>query len=365
VTDAGGLFTLALIAGGIIALVAGGEAIVRGASRVSAMLGLPPVVIGLTVVAFGTSAPELAVGLQAAGAGQPDLVIGNVVGSNIYNVLLVLGLSALIAPLLVKQRLVRIDVPLMVGASIVFFVLALDGSIDLTEGLIMFGLLLGYVGLLLALARRESPDVVAEYEREYAPPPARGARAWLVNLGLLGLGLVLIVIGAGWLVEGAVTVARSLGISELVIGLTVVAIGTSLPELVTSLVAVIRDERDIAVGNIVGSNIFNLLCVLALTAVLAPDGVSVAAGALGLDIPFMLVIAVACLPIFFTGHVIARWEGALFLAYGIGYTVYLVLDATHHRALPAFELVALAVVPLTLVTLAVISLREIGRRRAA
>ena len=358
--------TALLLLAGLLSLIVGGELLVRGASRMSALLGLSPVVIGLTVVAFGTSAPELAVGVQAAFGGRADLVVGNIVGSNIYNVLLVLGASALIVPLIVQQQLVRIDVPLMIVASGAFFILALDGNISTDEGVALFLLLVLYLVAVLTLARRESPEVVKEYEAEFGLREKRGLRTWALNGSLILLGLGLLVVGAGWLVDGAVGIAVALGVSELVIGLTVVAIGTSMPELVTSIVASLRGERDIAVGNIVGSNIFNVLSVLALTAFAAPGGVAVSTAALGLDIPFMLAVSVACLPIFFTGHLIARWEGALFLLYGMGYTLYLVLDATRHEALPLFSAVTLlAVVPLTILTLIVVSVRQWRARRPA
>jgi cation:H+ antiporter len=356
--------TALLIVAGLAGLVVGGELLVRGASRLAAALGLQPVVIGLTVVAFGTSAPELAVGIQAAFDNRADLVVGNVVGSNIYNILLVLGMSALVAPLLVKQQLVRLDVPLMIGASVAMFVLALDGSIAPLEGLALFGLLLLYLVAVVRISRREEAEVVAEYAREFGPPPTRERRSWLINGAFIAGGLVALILGAQWVVRGAVATAEALGLSELVIGLTVVAIGTSLPELVTSIVASIRGERDLAVGNIVGSNIFNIMCVLALTAYVAPGGVAVSASAMALDIPFMLAVGIACLPIFFTGHVIARWEGGLFILYGLGYTGYLVLDATAHRALPLLNVVTLVlVVPLTVLTLALVTWREVSARR--
>jgi cation:H+ antiporter len=357
--------TIVLVVGGLLALVAGGELLVRGASRLSALIGLSPVVIGLTVVAFGTSAPELAVGIQAAFDGRADLMVGNVVGSNIYNVLLVLGLSALVAPLIVQQQLVRIDVPLMVLASAAFYILALDGNISTDEGMALFLVLALYLAAVVRLSRREQPEVIKEYEAEFGRREEPTPRAWAVNGLLIVGGLGLLVVGAGWLVRGAVEVALSLGVSELVIGLTVVALGTSMPELVTSIVASLRGERDIAVGNIVGSNIFNILSVLALTAFVAPGGVDVSAAALGLDIPFMLAVSVACLPIFFTGHVISRWEGALFLLYGAGYTGYLILDATRHEILPLFSLVTLLfVVPLTVITLVLVSVRQLQARAA-
>jgi cation:H+ antiporter len=357
--------TILLLLAGLLALVAGGELLVRGSSRLAAMAGLSPVIIGLTVVAFGTSAPELAVGVQAAFDGQADLVIGNVVGSNIYNVLLVLGLSALVAPLIVQQQLVRLDVPLMIMAGVAFLLLAMDGTLASLEGAVMFALLLLYLLVVLRFARRESPEIRRQYEAEFGRRPSAGRRDWLVNGLLLVAGLALLVAGAGWVVEGAVGIAVALGVSQLVIGLTVVAIGTSLPELVTSIVASVRNERDIAVGNIVGSNIFNILSVLAVTAFVAPTGVAVSRAALSLDIPFMLAVSLACLPIFFTGHVIARWEGALFLLYGLGYTIYLVLDTTRHDVLPAFSTATLLlVIPLTIITLVVVTTRELASRRS-
>jgi cation:H+ antiporter len=251
----------------------------------------------------------------------------------------------------------------MILASLAFLVLALDGQITTAEGAALFLLLLLYLVAVIRLARRESPDVIREYEAEFGARPA-GRRAWLINGMLVLVGLAMLVVGARWLVEGAVDLALGLGVSELVIGLTVVAIGTSLPELVTSIVAALRGERDLAVGNIVGSNIFNILSVLALTAFVAPGGVAVSPAALGLDIPFMVAVSVACLPIFFTGHVISRWEGGLFLLYGVGYTGYLVLDATRHEVLPIFSAVSLLlIVPLTVITLGIIVVRELNQRR--
>ena len=188
----------------------------------------------------------------------------------------------------------------------------------------------------------------------------------LRNIGLVIVGLVLLVVGARWLVDGAVSIARALELSELVIGLTIVAVGTSLPEVATSVIASLRGERDIAVGNIVGSNLFNILAVLGLSAVVAPNGVNVPVAALQFDIPFMIAVAVACLPIFFTGYRIARWEGALFLAYYVAYTIYVILDAAKHDALPAYSTVLLEfAVPLTAVTLGLLAVRAWRAGRSA
>jgi cation:H+ antiporter len=215
---------LLLVVSGLAALLVGAELLVRGASRLAAMFGISPLIIGLTIVAFGTSAPELAVSLQSAFTDHAGLTIGNIVGSNTYNIVLVLGLSAVIAPLLVKQQLIRLDVPLMVGASLVFWLAALDGVVSLIEGGLMVGLLIAYLVFIWGASRRERSEVVAEYEQEFGYHPATaGVGVRLRNAALVVAGLALLVVGAGWLVDGAVSVARSLGVGELLIGLTVVA----------------------------------------------------------------------------------------------------------------------------------------------
>lgn len=350
--------TIVLLLAGFVLLIGGAELLVRGASRLAASMGLSPLVIGLTVVALGTSAPELATSVGAALSGSPDIALGNVVGSNIANVLLILGATALVATLTVSQQLVRLDVPIMLGVTLLAFALALDGAISRVDGVVLLSLAFGYIGLLLWLAKRDPGDV-----RDTAPD-AVPAVWWRDALYVLA-GLALLVLGARWLVGGAVSIAQSLGISEMVIGLTVVAIGTSLPELATSILATLRGQRDMAVGNIVGSNIFNLLLVLGASAALAPAGIGIAPGALRFDFPVMSAVALACLPIFFTGHRIARWEGALFLGYYLAYTAYLLLRASDHDALPIFSRVMLLfVVPLTVVTLLLVTTRTWQMRHA-
>jgi cation:H+ antiporter len=343
---------------GLIVLVVGAEGLVRGASRLAARAGIPALIIGLTVVAFGTSAPELAVSITSALKGQPNLVLGNVVGSNIFNVLFVLGISAAIAPLIVAQQLVRWDVPILVGVSFALLFFARDGQISRAEGGLLFAGFIAYTLFQVWQARRETNATVkAEYEGEFALPApgseAKGAIAIVRDVAFVLGGLALLVLGARWLVSSAVAIAQSLGVSELIIGLTIVAAGTSLPEVATSVIASLRGERDIAVGNAVGSNIFNILTVLGLATFLSPAGVQVADEAQRFDIPVMTAVAVACLPIFFTGHVIARWEGILFLGYYVAYTIYLVLVATQSPTQAAFGTAMLwFVLPLTLVTLA-------------
>jgi cation:H+ antiporter len=348
---------------GLALLIVGAEVLVRGSTRLGAAFGIPPIVIGLTVVAFGTSAPEVAVAVQAVLAGQPDLAVGNVVGSNIANILLVLGLSALATPLVVTQRLVQIDVPLVIGASFLMLFMALDGAISRLDGLVLLAGGVAYTIWTVSHSREPKQEVRAEYAAEFGAIRA-GPSGWIVSGALVLVGVGLLALGAHWLVIGAVSIATALGVSDLVIGLTVVAVGTSMPEAVTSVVAALRGERNIAVGNVIGSNLLNILWVLGLASTIAPSGVSVPAPALRLDIPVMIAVAVACMPIFLRGNVIARWEGALFLGYFVAYTAYLILDASQHRALPAFSAVMLKfVLPLTAVTLAVITVRALRANR--
>jgi len=341
---------------GFVLLVVGAEALVRGASRIAVGAGISPLVVGLTVVAFGTSAPELAVSVGASLSGQSSLALGNVVGSNIFNVLLILGVAALVAPLRVSSQLVRLDVPLGIGAGVGVLLLALDGTIGWGDGLLLVGGILVYTAYLLRQIRAGA--VEAGGVSDDGGEGAGSFGQWIVNLGFVLGGLVMLVFGARWLVEGAVAVARRLGVSELVIGLTLVAGGTSLPELATSVLAGLRGERDIAVGNVVGSNLFNLLAVLGGAALVAPGGVAVSGAVLWFDLPVMIAVAVACLPVFITGHTIARWEGGLFLGLYAAYTAYLILAAARHDALSSFSLVMAAfVLPLVAVTLAVTVLR--------
>ncbi len=314
---------LGLLAAGLVILVVGAEALVRGASRLAAAFGISPLVIGLTIVAFGTSAPELAVSLKSAWTGNADVALGNVVGSNIFNVLVILGLCATIVPLRVASQLIKLDVPLMMVASGVVWWMASDGRIGRGEGVALFVAIVGYTVLQVVQSRRANAAERAEFAAEFGVRPGGTA----IQLLWIVVGLALLILGAQWLVDAAVAIASSFGVDDLVISLTIVAAGTSLPEVATSVMASIKGERDIAVGNVVGSNIFNLLCVLGLTSAIAPGGVAVNPDALAFDIPIMVVVAVVCLPVFLTGGAIARWEGLLFLAFYAAYTAYLVLHA--------------------------------------
>ncbi|TWT46631.1 calcium/sodium antiporter [Botrimarina hoheduenensis] len=324
--------TAAFFVGGLLLLVAGAELLVRGASRLAAAAGISPLVIGLTVVAFGTSAPELAVSVKAALTNQADLAVGNVVGSNTFNVLCILGLSALIAPLAVSKQLVRFDVPVMIGTSVAVLALASDGTLSRAEGFFLLVAMGAYIAILMKLGRQQ--DVIDSVDTS---PSNTGSAGTLSSLLLAVSGLVLLVVGSQWFVDAAVSIATAWGVSPLVIGLTIVAAGTSLPELVTSVIASLRNERDIAVGNVVGSNIFNLLCVLGAATAVAPEGAAITPAMLRFDLPVMLAVALVCLPIFFTGLSISRGEGAVLLFFYVAYVGYLVLAATQHAALPAYS----------------------------
>ncbi|MBU0993931.1 MAG: calcium/sodium antiporter [Proteobacteria bacterium] len=325
------LITMGMMLTGLVLLVIGAEALVRGASRIAVFLGISPLIVGLTVVAYGTSAPEMAVSVMSSLKGQADISLGNVVGSNIFNVLLILGVSALAAPLVVSRQLIRIDVPIMIGMSVFMFFLAWDGRVSQGEGFVLIAGAVVYTGLQIFLARRENHKTVqTNGTSSYAIKKGSRWRQWLMNLSYIGFGLVLLMAGSHFLVKSAVILAQWLGVSELIIGLTIVAAGTSLPELATSVMASFHGERDIAVGNVVGSNIFNILAVLGISAAFSDSGVAVADQALKFDIPVMIAAAVACLPIFFTGHRISRWEGVLFLSYYGIYTAYLILMTRGH-----------------------------------
>jgi len=350
---------------GLVCLVAGAELLVRGAASIASRLGIAPVIIGLTVVAFGTSAPELAVSVSAGLSGDGEVAFGNVVGSNIVNILLILGGSAIIGGLAVSQRIIRLDIPLLIGASLLALVLSLDNEIGRFDGAILFAGIVTYTWWLIRVARNERADVLQEYddavdelEVEVVDKPLP------VQLALVLVGLVVLVAGSQLLVGSATDIAEELGVSDLVIGLTVVAVGTSLPELATSLMAAIRGQRDIAVGNVVGSNLFNLMCVLGATGVVSPDAIPVTTGSLQIDFPVMLAATVVLLPIVWRGFRIERWEGFVFVAFYAVYVTFLVLDASDHDAAGVLGPAALVVAPLVILGFSVAGVQAWRRHRA-
>ncbi|CAG8867102.1 Inner membrane protein YrbG [Pseudomonas fluorescens] len=307
----------------MLLLIAGAELLVRAALHLALRLHVRPLIIGLSLVAFGSTAPQLTVSLQAAYQGAPDVAVGSVVGSNIFNVLVILGLAALIIPLRVSRQLVRLDLPLMIAASGLVYVLALNGHLGRLEGLVLVLGLMGYLAVLWHQSRH--------YARTYpAPDPASrpAGRFWSGAVLQILLGLGLLSLAGHLLLEAAIEVATDLGLSERIIGLTVVAVCTSLPELAAALIAALRGEREIAVGTVIGSNLFNLLAVLGLTALIAPEPLSISPNALDFDLPVMLAVAVLSLPVFYSGYRITRAEGVVFLGLYLAYGLHVVAFTT-------------------------------------
>ena len=351
---------LLLFAAGLVGLVVGADLLVRGASKLALSFGISPLVVGLTIVAFGTSAPEVAVSVGAVLDGKMDLAVGNVVGSNIFNVLFILGVSALITPLVVNLQLIRQEVPIMIGASLLLLAMGLDGKLSLWDSGVLFALLIAYTVFLIVQSRRQSAAEQASLSEDIAAAaPGSWDSKLPVQLLLIAGGLVALVFGSDWLVTASVAFAKQLGVSDLVIGLTIVAAGTSMHEVATSITAAIKGERDIAVGNVVGSNTFNILGCLGLSGLVSGDvGLVMPASLMAFDIWVMLAVALACLPVFMTGREIARWEGGVFLAYYAVYVTYLIMASQQHAALGVFSGVMLSfVVPLTVLTLVVLVIR--------
>ncbi|MFP5458298.1 MAG: calcium/sodium antiporter [Bacteriovoracia bacterium] len=310
------VITLLALIVGVLVLGYGADMFVSGASKIARRFGIPAVVIGLTVVAFGTSAPEMAVNIMAAVQGNSGIAYGNVVGSNIFNVLVILGVCAAIQPLVVGSQLIKIDIPLMAVASAILWWFSQDGSLGRIEALVLFALLVGYVALQVKLALNERQSTKNEFSQEFD----EGGPV-LKNVVFLLIGLALLVVGARMFVYGAVELARLWGVSEQVIALTIVSAGTSLPEVATSVAATLKGEREIAVGNVVGSNIFNILAVLGLSGLLAPSAIIADVGMRGIDLPIMVLTCVALAPLAKFRGKFERPVGVLFVA---GYIVYVV-----------------------------------------
>lgn len=360
---------IVLFIAGLVGLIYGARFLINGASRLATSFGIPPLVVGLTIVAFGTSAPELAAALQASFTGRPALALGNVIGSNIFNVLFVLGTAAIIAPVAVNSQVVRRDVPIMIGVSLLMWVLALDNMFGFFDGILFVSLLFAYV--IYVFRTTEAKDVLLPESGEISSDsplavdtrPDTNVRVRLKNAGLLILGLAMLTIGSRWLVESSAEFARALGVSELIIGLTVIAIGTSLPEIATSVFASMRGKGDIAIGNVVGSNLFNMLSVVGATAAISPHGIAVPDEALRFDLPIMIGVMIMTLPIFYTGLRISRPEGSLLLGYYVLYTVGLFLIARKSDVLDIYGAVMVwFVIPLTVLTLGFFYVRALLAR---
>lgn len=343
---------------GLGALVLGAESLVRGAGRLATTLGVSPLVVGLTVVAFGTSAPEVAVSVNAALSGSTDIAVGNVVGSNIFNILFILGISSLITPLVVHAQIIRQEIPILIGSCLMLFALSADDRITFAESVLLLVTLGAYTVFLIVQSRKETQTIKDEYAAENDKKTSWDAAIY-VQLGLIAIGLFLLVQGSEWLVDAAVIFAQQMGVSDIVIGLTIVAAGTSMPEVATSIMAAFKGERDIAVGNVVGSNTFNILGGLGITGLIAPAGILVPPSVLHFDLWVMLAVSFACIPVFFTGREIARWEGVIFLGYYASYVAYLILASRDHDAITAYSSVMMSfVIPITIITLIAVMIRR-------
>jgi len=362
-----GLVDCLMLVSGLTLCLGGAEGLVRGASRLAARIGVSPLTIGLTVVAFGTSVPELAVSVRAALAGDGGISVGNLVGSNIFNVWAILGVSALIAPVLIHARMVRAHVPILVAVSVLALGLVVDGRVGLIDCILLLLVFAGYVGFL----RWETAHELTAQEEAARDGGASGVRGTLwTNVLLIVAGLGALVLGARWAISAAVELAAALGVSSGVIGLTVVAAGTSLPELLTTVVAAIRGEGDIAVGNVVGSNIFNITFILGVSSLVSGGRCLVDPAVVRFAAPVMLASAAGCLLVFFTGRVLARWEGGLFFAgYGffLAHEVLAVVGDIASRA--AYRTVLRVAVAAVCILLTMSLVRELmasrrrGRRR--
>ena len=310
---------------GLVALIAGAELVVRCGSRLARRIGIPPIVVGLTVVSLGTSAPELAVGIDAVRSGAGSLAVGNIAGTNIVNLLLILGLSAVIRPISLGLQTLKLDLPAMAVASVLLALLALDGSLSVLDGVLLFSLAIVYSLLLLVTVRRESARVLEEFAEEYPEARRGGVGVTLVQLIGLLAGIVVIVVGADWLVRGAVDIAEAAGVSDAFIGLTVVAIGTSAPELATTIISTIRGDRDIAIGNLIGSSTYNLTIIMGASLFFAPGYISLGPELIYIDIPVMALVSLVCIPVFLSGRRVSRGEGVAFVTAYAAFLTYLLL----------------------------------------
>ncbi len=316
---------------GLVVIIVGAELVLRSSTRIANFLGIKPIIIGLTVVSIGTSMPELAIGVTAAAEGKGSLAIGNIAGTNILNILFILGLSAAIRPLPLHALSIKLDLPVMIGAALALTAMAWDGVLEAYEGILLLLAAVVYTIVLIRLSKMESPSIKKEYEEEFESKrnlKIKIAWLWTWNILLVGGGIYLTVIGADWLVSGAIDIASSLGVSDAIIGLTIVAVGTSAPELVTTILATIKNDRDVAVGNLIGSSITNILVILGITCILAPGGIDVSQDILWFDLPLAALVAIICYPVFRSDQKISRREGTVFVSLYLIYITTLILFRT-------------------------------------
>jgi len=304
---------------GIALLTAGSEFVVRGAAKLASQLGVPPLLVGLTVVAIGTSTPELVVGIDAARAGSGGLAIGNIAGTNMVNVLFILGLNAAVSPIGVHLQMVRLDVPVMIVSAVLLWLLALDGTLDKLDGVLMLTVAVVYTIMLARRTRSEEQFVEGEFSDAFGDG-TRDIKRIGGSMVLLLLGILIVIVGGDLMVRGSIGLARWAGVSDATIGLSVVAIGTSAPEMMISVLALLKGERDVAVGNLLGSSIYNIVVILAVTCLAVDGGIAVDHELLMIDLPLIAGVALLCLPVFASGNRVSRTEGIVFVA---AYALYL------------------------------------------
>lgn len=313
---------------GLIIITVGAEILLKGASKIATLLHIRPIVIGLTVVSIGTSLPELAVGLTAIGEGAGDIAVGNIAGTNIVNILFILGLSAAIRPLPLNLKSIKTEMFTMIIAAVLLLLLSLDGGLSTLDGVIMLSLGIVYLTIIVRTSRNEPFHVQKEFQEEYQAPAQhekKDIKVWGWNFMLLFCGIVATIYGAEKLIDGSVEIARYFGMSDAVIGLTIVAIGTSAPELATTIVATFKNERDVAVGNLLGSSIINIFIILGITSVLTPNGINISQDILWFDLPLAALVAVVCYPVFKSDQMVSRKEGITFVMLYVAYLTYLLL----------------------------------------
>lgn len=311
---------------GLIVITVGAEILLKGASKIASLLNIRPIVIGLTVVSIGTSLPELAVGLTAIGEGAGDIAVGNIAGTNIVNILFILGLSAAIRPLPLQMKSIRTELYTMIVAGILLLVLSLDGRLNTWDGLLMFTLGIIYLIIIVRTSKNERASVQSEFKEEFEPSTTKEKsdyKVWSWNIMLLFCGIIATIYGAEKLVDGAVSIAQYFGMSDAVIGLTIIAIGTSAPELATTIVGTIRNERDVAIGNLLGSSIINIFIILGIISIFTSNGINVSDDILWFDLPLVALVALVCYPVFRSDQMVSRREGILFVSLYLAYLSYL------------------------------------------
>lgn len=311
---------------GLIVITVGAEILLKGASKIATLLHVRPIVIGLTVVSIGTSLPELAVGLTAIGEGAGDIAIGNIAGTNLVNILFILGLSAAIRPLALSLKSIKTEMYTMIIAAVLLLLLSLDGGLSIWDGLVMLISGIVYLTVIVRTSRQEPFHVQKEFHEEYETPhlhEKKDKKVWAWNFMLLFSGIVSTIYGAEKLVDGATEIARYFGMSDAVIGLTIIAIGTSAPELATTIVATIKDERDVAIGNLLGSSIINIFIILGITSIFTPGGIHVSRDILWFDLPLAALVAMVCYPVFKSDQMVSRKEGITFVVLYLAYLVFL------------------------------------------